>query len=65
MLEKRGKANGLLVASAYPGDIKDFEIRGVNALEKPLKIVDVVESVTDIVEHKFLHSRNVPLLITF
>jgi hypothetical protein len=34
------------------GDIKDFETRGVNALEKPVKIDDLVECVNDIVEHK-------------
>src|SRR6266487_278816 len=52
MLEKRGDANHVLVVSAYLGDIKDFEIRGVNALEKPVKIEDLVERVTEIVEHK-------------
>ena len=52
MLEKRGKANRVLVVSAYLGDIKDFEIRGVNVLEKPVKIEDLVERVTEIVEHK-------------
>ncbi len=52
MLEKRGDANRVLVVSAYLGDIKDFEIRGVNALEKPVKIEDLVERVTEIVEHK-------------
>jgi len=41
-----------LVVSAYLGDIKDFEVRGVNALEKPVKIDDLVECVTEIVEHK-------------
>ena len=52
MLEKRGDTNRVLVVSAYLGDIKDFEIRGVNALEKPVKIDDLVERVTEIVEHK-------------
>jgi len=41
-----------LVVSAYLGDIEDFQIRGVNALEKPVKIEDLVERVTEIVEHK-------------
>ncbi len=52
MLEKRGDANRVLVVSAYLGDIKDFEIRGINALEKPVKIDDLVERVTEIVEQK-------------
>ena len=52
MLEKSGKANRVLVVSAYLSDIKDFEIRGINALEKPVKIEDLVERVTEIVEHK-------------
>jgi DNA-binding response OmpR family regulator len=52
MLEKRGDAKKVLVVSAYLSDIKDFEIRGVNALEKPVKIEDLVERVTEIVEHK-------------
>jgi len=52
MLEKRGDAKKVLVVSAYLGDIKDFEVRGVNALEKPVKIDDLVERVTEIVEHK-------------
>jgi DNA-binding response OmpR family regulator len=52
ILEKRGEANRVLVVSAYPGDIKDFEIRGANALEKPVRIDDLVERVTEIVEHK-------------
>jgi two-component system phosphate regulon response regulator PhoB len=52
MLQKRGDANRVLVINTYPGDIKDFEIRGVNALEKPVKIEDLVERVTEIVEHK-------------
>jgi DNA-binding response OmpR family regulator len=52
MLQKRGDANRVLVINTYPGDIKDFEIRGVNALEKPVEIEDLVERVTEIVEHK-------------
>jgi two-component system phosphate regulon response regulator PhoB len=52
MLEKRGDARHVLVVSAFIRDIKDFEIRGVNALEKPVKIEDLVERVTEIVEHK-------------
>ena len=52
MLEKSGKANRVLVVSAYLSDIKDFEIRGINALEKPVKIEDLVERVTEMVEHK-------------
>ena len=52
MLEKRGDAKKVLVVSAYLGKIKDFEVRGVNALEKPVKIDDLVEPVTEIVAHK-------------
>src|SRR5690349_16157245 len=52
MLEKQGNANRVLVVSAYLSDIKDFEIRGVNALEKPVKLEELVERVTEIVEHK-------------
>ena len=52
MLEKGGKANRVLVVSAYLSDIKDFEIRGINALEKPVKIDYLVERVTEMVEHK-------------
>jgi DNA-binding response OmpR family regulator len=52
VLEQCGRANRVLVVSAYLSDIKDFEIRGVNALEKPVKIEDLVERVTEIAEHK-------------
>jgi len=52
MLEKRGDAKRILVVSTCIPGTKDFEIRGVNALEKPVKIEDLVERVTEIVEHK-------------
>jgi DNA-binding response OmpR family regulator len=52
MLEKRGDAKRVLVVSANVGDIKDFEIRGVNALEKPVRIEDLVERVTEICEQR-------------
>jgi two-component system, OmpR family, response regulator RegX3 len=57
MLEKRGDAKKVLVVSAYLGEIKDFEIRGVNALQKPVLSMDLlVDRVREIAEQK------VPLL---
>ena len=53
MLEKRGDAKKVLILSAYLGDIKDFEIRGVNALQKPALSIDLlVNRVKEIVEEK-------------
>ena len=42
MLEKRGDAKKVLVVSAYLGEIKDFDIRGVNALQKPVLSMDLL-----------------------
>jgi DNA-binding response OmpR family regulator len=52
MLDKRGDAKKVLVVSACLGDIKDFEVRGVSALEKPAKIEDLVGLVTEICGQK-------------
>jgi DNA-binding response OmpR family regulator len=53
MLEKRGDAKKVLVLSAYLGEIKDFEIRGVNALQKPVLSMDLlVDRVREIAEQK-------------
>ena len=53
MLEKRGDAKKVLVVSAYLGEIKDFEIRGVNALQKPVLSMDLlVDRVREIAEQK-------------
>ena len=53
MLEKRGDAKKVLVVSAYLGEIKDFEIRGVNALQKPVLSMDLlVNRVREIAEQK-------------
>ena len=57
MLEKRGDAKKVLVISAYLGEIKDLEIRGVNALQKPVLSVDLlVDRVREIAEQKALYS---------
>ena len=42
MLETRGDAEKVLVISAYSDEIKDFERRGVNALQKPVLSVDLL-----------------------
>ncbi len=53
MLEKRGEDKKVLVVSAYLDEIKDFEIRGVNALQKPVLSMDLlVDRVREIVEQK-------------
>lgn len=53
MLEKRGDAKKVLVLSAYLGDIKDFEIRGVNALQKPVLSIDLlIDRVREIAEQR-------------
>ena len=53
MLEKRGDGKKVLVLSAYLGEIKDFEIRGVNALQKPVLSIDLlVDRVREIAEQK-------------
>ena len=53
MLEKRGDAKKVLVISAYLGEIKDLEIRGVNVLQKPILSVDLlVDRVRGIAEQK-------------
>jgi len=53
MLEKRGDARKVLVISAYLSEIKDLEIRGANALQKPLLSVDLlVDRVREIAEQK-------------
>ena len=53
MLEKRGDAKKVLVLSAYLSEIKDFEIRGVNALQKPVLSIDLlVDRVREITEQK-------------
>ena len=53
MLEKRGDAKKVLVVSAYLDEIKDFEIRGVNALQKPVLSIDLlVGRVREIAEQK-------------
>ena len=53
MLEKRGDAKKVLVVSSYLGEIKDFEIRGVNALQKPVLSIDLlVGRVREIAEQK-------------
>ena len=53
MLEKRGDAKKVLVISAYLAEIKDLEIRGVNALQKPVLSVDLlVDRVKEIAEQK-------------
>ncbi len=57
MLEKRGDAKPVLVVSACIRAIKDFEIRGVNALEKPVAIDDLVGRVKEIWEQKALALR--------
>jgi two-component system, OmpR family, response regulator len=60
MLEKRGDAKKVLVISAYLGEIKDLEIRGANALQKPILSIDLlVDRVKEIVEKKVpsLHDK--------
>jgi len=53
MLEKRGDAKRVLVVSAYLNEIKDFEMRGVNALQKPILSMDaLVDRVREIVEQR-------------
>ena len=53
MLEKRGDAKKVLVVSAYLDEIKNFEIRGVNALQKPVLSMDLlVDRVREIAEQK-------------
>ncbi len=53
MLEKRGDAKKVLVVSTFLGEIKDFEIRGVNALQKPVLSMDLlVDRVREIAEQK-------------
>jgi DNA-binding response OmpR family regulator len=53
MLEKRGDAKKVLIVSAYLGEIKDLEIRGVNALQKPILSMDLlVDRVREIAEQK-------------
>lgn len=53
MLEKRGDAKKVLVVSAYLGEIKGFELRGVNALQKPVLSIDLlIYRVREIVEQK-------------
>ena len=53
MLEKRGDAKKVLVVSAYLGELKNLEIRGVNALQKPVLSIDLlVDRVREITEQK-------------
>ena len=53
MLEKRGDAKKVLVISAYLSEIKDLEIRGANALQKPVLSVDLlVDRVREIAEQR-------------
>ena len=53
MLEKRGDAEKVLVISAYLSEIKDLEMRGANALQKPVLSVDLlVDRVREICEQK-------------
>ena len=53
MLEKRGDAKKVLVISAYLGELKNLEIRGVNALQKPVLSMDLlVDRVREIAEQK-------------
>ena len=57
MLQKRGDAKKVLVISAYLDEVKELEIRGVNALQKPVLSIDLlVDRVNEIVE------KEVPLL---
>jgi hypothetical protein len=49
---RNGDAKHVLVVSAFIHDIKDFEIRGVNALEKPVAIDDLIGRVKEICEQK-------------
>ena len=59
MLEKRGDAKKVLVISAYLGEIKDLEIRGANALQKPVLSIDLlVDRVKEIVEKKVPSPRD-------
>ena len=53
MLEQRGDAKKVLVVSAYLDEIKDFEMRGVNALQKPVLSIDLlVDRVREIIEQQ-------------
>ena len=53
MLERRGDTKKVLVVSAFLDEIKDFEIRGVNALQKPVLSMDLlVGRVREIAEQK-------------
>ena len=53
MLEKRGDAKKVLVVSAYLGELKNLEIRGVNALQKPILSMDLlVDRVREIADQK-------------
>lgn len=53
MLEKRGDVKKVLVISAYLDEIKDLEIRGANALQKPVLSVDLlVDRVREIAEQR-------------
>ena len=53
MLEKRGDAKKVLVVSAYLGELKNLEIRGVNALQKPVLSMDLlVDRVREIADQK-------------
>ena len=53
MLEKRGDAEKVLVISAYLSEIKELEMRGANALQKPVLSVDLlVDRVREICEQK-------------
>ena len=53
MLEQRGDAKKVLGVSAYLDEIKDFEMRGVNALQKPVLSIDLlVDRVREIIEQQ-------------
>jgi CheY-like chemotaxis protein len=55
MLEQRGETKKVLVISAYLDEIKDFEIRGIHALQKPVLSMDLlVDRVREIVAQKSL-----------
>ena len=53
MLKQRDDTKKVLVVSAYLDELRDFEIRGVNALQKPVLSMDLlVDRVREIAEQK-------------
>lgn len=54
MMEGRGEAHRVLVVSADVQEVQNYLLRGANAVSKPVPMENLIQRVTEIVEHSLV-----------